>query len=94
MRTTFDTMIVVAELDIILVVPLLSFEGVAMSRHRVCITNDQDGSMGELAQELWEERHGDGGREAYSEECLRFRKLFAEQRFTSFAGTGSLADDH
>ena len=29
-----------------------------MSRHRFCMTNDRDGFIEELAQELWEERQG------------------------------------
>ena len=31
-----------------------------MSRHRFCTTNDRDGFIEELAEEIWEERHPDG----------------------------------
>jgi hypothetical protein len=31
-----------------------------VSRHRFCPTNDRDGFIEELAQELWEEREAEG----------------------------------
>lgn len=31
-----------------------------MSRHRICKTNDRDGFIEELAQELWEQRQPSG----------------------------------
>ena len=53
-----------------------------MSRHRFCMTNDRDGFIEELAEEMWEERHGSAEPRAWS--CAdpdvrsKFRKLAAE----------------
>jgi hypothetical protein len=53
-----------------------------MSRHRFCMTSDRDGFIEELAEEMWEERHGSAGNGAWSNADpdirSRFRKLAAE----------------
>lgn len=53
-----------------------------MSRHRFCMTNDRDGFIEELAQEMWEERRGGAEQvewpDAAPEVRLKFRKLAAE----------------
>jgi hypothetical protein len=53
-----------------------------MSRHRFCTTNDRDGFIEELAQEIWEDRRqsedGGGWAEAGEEEQRKYRKLAAE----------------
>ena len=47
-----------------------------MSRHRFCPTNDRDGFIEELAQELWEEQQpAGGGHWAEAEPALRQRYL-------------------
>jgi hypothetical protein len=48
-----------------------------VSRHRFCPTNDRDGFIEELAQELWEEQHpGEGnGQWRKVEPSLRQRYL-------------------
>ena len=53
-----------------------------MSRHRFCMTNDRDGFIEELAQELWEERQGtaiDGAWAQLDPQVQReFRRLAAD----------------
>ena len=53
-----------------------------MSRHRFCTTSDRTGFIEELAEELWEERHGAPEGHAWSDADPRvqrdFRKLAAE----------------
>jgi hypothetical protein len=47
-----------------------------MSRHRFCPTNDRDGFIEELAQELWEEQQPAGGGQAWVEADAEMRKRF------------------
>ena len=53
-----------------------------MSRHRFCPTNDRDGFIEELAQELWEEKQeAEGGRpwsELDPDVRLRYLNLAAD----------------
>jgi hypothetical protein len=52
-----------------------------MSRHRFCPTNDRNGFIEELAQELWEEQHAPGGApwaEADADLRQRYLNLAAE----------------
>lgn len=53
-----------------------------MSRHRFCMTNDRDAFIEELAEEIWEERHPDGGEgswaKADAETRREIRKLAAD----------------
>ena len=53
-----------------------------MSRHRFCMTNDRDGFIEELAQELWEERQDSAEPGTWSEvppeTQFWFRNLAAE----------------
>jgi hypothetical protein len=37
-----------------------------VSRHRFCPTNDRDGLIEELAQELWEEKEAVGSEQGWS----------------------------
>jgi hypothetical protein len=47
-----------------------------MSRHRFCPTNDRDGFIEELAQELWEEQQPAGGGHAWAEAGADARQRF------------------
>ncbi|MBB5712325.1 hypothetical protein [Sphingomonas xinjiangensis] len=53
-----------------------------MSRHRFCMTNDRDGFIEELAQELWEERQVGADESSWSqvppEMQQEFRNLAAD----------------
>jgi hypothetical protein len=53
-----------------------------MSRHRFCPTNDRDGFIEALAEEIWEEREAAGGDrswlEAPPETQRHFRRLAAD----------------
>jgi hypothetical protein len=47
-----------------------------VSRHRFCPTNDRDGFIAELAQELWEEKEASGGGGAWPEVDPETRQRF------------------
>jgi hypothetical protein len=47
-----------------------------VSRHRFCPTNDRDGFIEELAQELWEEKQAAEGRGPWSETDARMRQRY------------------
>lgn len=47
-----------------------------MSRHRFCPTNDRDGFIEELAQELWEEKQAVEGGCPWSEVDVQTRQRF------------------
>ena len=47
-----------------------------MSRHRFCPTNDRDGFIEELAQELWEEKEAVDGRGPWSEVDAEMRQRY------------------
>jgi len=47
-----------------------------MSRHRFCPTNDRDGFIEELAQELWEEQQPTGGEQAWADADGNTRQHF------------------
>lgn len=47
-----------------------------MSRHRFCPTNDRDGFIEELAQELWEEREASEGERSWSEVDVEVRQRY------------------
>ena len=53
-----------------------------MSRHRFCMTNDRDSFIEELAEEMWEERHGAAEQRSWlgvdAEVRSAYRKLAAE----------------
>jgi hypothetical protein len=46
-----------------------------VSRHRFCPTNDRDGFIEELAQELWEEEQAAGG-ESWAEADASLRQRY------------------
>jgi hypothetical protein len=47
-----------------------------VSRHRFCPTNDRDGFIEELAQELWEERSAAEGGGSWSEAEPELRQRY------------------
>lgn len=47
-----------------------------MSRHRFCPTNDRDGFIEELAQELWEEQQPTGDGQALADADADTRQRF------------------
>ena len=47
-----------------------------MSRHRFCPTNDRDGFIEELAQELWEEQQSAQGRGPWAEAEASLRQQY------------------